>query len=497
MPESQNAVGRKPEHDFGEPQRNMLIAGEWVAARDGGTWDLVDPGSEEVIDEVPYGGAEDVVAAIDAAHAAFPEWAGLTAYQRGAVLEKAAAWVSKNADDLAMVTTQESGKPLGDSKGEWLSAASYLRWFAGEGVRAYGRIVPPSAPKRRIWVVPQPLGVVGTITAWNFPIYNIVRTWAAALAAGNTVVGRPAEYTPRSAFLLGHALAEAGAPAGVINVVNGDPAAQGQAMLDDPRLRKLAFTGSVRVGKLLMDGASKTLTRLALELGGNAPVIVFPDAGEMSRVARLAARFKVRNAGQVCIAPQRFLVHEDVAEEFTSAVSEAMQAMTVGHGTEEGAMVGPLINAKQRDRVEELVGASVSAGAKVAVGGKRPDRKGYFYEPTVVTGVQPGMPLDSQEVFGPVMPVASFASVDEVVERANANEAGLAAYVFTQDLNTALVLSERIEAGMVAINDWMPVTAEAPFGGVKGSGMGRETGSEGLSEYLEQKTVFIGGVQLR
>jgi acyl-CoA reductase-like NAD-dependent aldehyde dehydrogenase len=474
----------------------MLIGGAWVGARGGGTWDLVDPGNEEVVDSVAYGGAEDVVAAIDAAHAAFPEWAGKTAYQRGAVLEKAAAWLEAHADALAGVTSQESGKPLGDAKGEWLSAATYLRWFAGEGVRAYGRIVPPSAPKRRIWVVPQPLGVVGTITAWNFPVYNIVRTWAAALAAGNTVVGRPAEYTPRSAFLLGHALMESGAPAGVVNVVNGDPQAMGAAMLDDPRLRKLAFTGSMRVGKLLMDGASKTLTRLALELGGNAPVIVMPDAGNIARLAKLAARFKVRNAGQVCIAPQRFLVHGDVVAEFTSAVTDAMHGMKLGHGSEEGVMVGPLINARQRERVEELVASSVAAGATVTVGGKRPDRTGYFYEPTVVTGVEPGMALDSQEVFGPVMPVTTFGDLDEVVARANASEAGLAAYVFTQDLNTALVLSERIEVGMVAINDWMPVTAEAPFGGVKGSGMGRETGSEGLSEYLEQKTVFIGGVQI-
>ena len=482
--------------DFGAAQRNMLIGGEWVGARAGGTWDLVDPGSEAVIDSVAYGGAEDVSAAIDAAHAAFPEWAGRTAYQRAAVLDKAAAWLEAHADELALVTTQESGKPLGDSKGEWLSAATYLRWFAGEGVRAYGRIVPPSAPKRRIMVIPQPLGVVGTITAWNFPVYNLVRTWAAALAAGNTVVGRPAEYTPRSAFLLGHALMESGAPAGVINVVNGDPQAMGQAMLEDARLRKLAFTGSARVGKLLMDGASKTLTRLALELGGNAPVIVMPDAGNLGRLAKLAARFKVRNAGQVCIAPQRFLVHDDVAGEFTAAVTEAMHGVKVGHGTEEGVMAGPLINARQRERVEELVASSVAAGATVTVGGKRPDRKGYFYEPTVVTGLEPGMPLDSQEVFGPVLPIATFGDFDEVVARANSYEAGLAAYVFTQDLNTALVLSERIEAGMVAINDWMPVTAEAPFGGVKGSGMGRETGSEGLSEYLEQKTIYIGGVQM-
>jgi acyl-CoA reductase-like NAD-dependent aldehyde dehydrogenase len=310
------------------------------------------------------------------------------------------------------------------------------------------------------------------------------------------VVGRPAEYTPRSAFLLANALTEAGAPPGVVNVVNGEPHAMGQAMLEDKRVRKIAFTGSVRVGKLLMDGASKTLTRLALELGGNSPVIVFPDAGDLSRLASLAARFKVRNAGQVCIAPQRFLVHESVVEQFTGAVAQAMRGLKVGHGTEEGAVVGPLINAKQRDRVEELVGATVAAGAKVAVGGRRLERKGYFFEPTVVTDVRPGMPLDVEEVFGPVMPVSSFRSLDEVVARANAYEAGLAAYVFTQDLNTALVMSERLEFGMVAINDWMPVTAEAPFGGMKGSGIGRETGSEGLQEYLEQKAVYIGGVEV-
>jgi len=488
--------GEVKARDFGAPQRRMLIGGEWVEAKGGGTWDLVDPGSEEVVDRVAFGGAEDVKAAVDAAQAAYPGWAGMTAYERAAVLEKAADWVTRNADDLALITTQESGKPLAEAKGEWVSAASYLRWFAGEGIRAYGRVVPPSAPKRRILVVPQPLGVVGTITAWNFPVYNVVRSWAAALAAGNTVVGRPAEYTPRSAFLLGHALMEGGAPPGVINVVNGEPQAMGQAMLDDPRVRKIAFTGSVRVGKLLMDGASRTLTRLSLELGGNAPVIVFPDAGDVTRLARLAARFKVRNAGQVCIAPQRFLVHESIADDFTGAVVQAMQGMKVGHGTEEGTVVGPLINAKQRDRVEELVGATVAAGAKVAAGGKRPERKGYFFEPTVVTDVRPGMPLDTEEVFGPVMPVSTFDSVDEVIERANAYEAGLAAYVFTRDLNTALVMSERLEFGMVAINDWMPVTAEAPFGGVKGSGFGRETGMEGLHEYLDMKSVYFGGVQV-
>lgn len=477
-------------------EAKQLIGGAWVDAAAGTTWDLIDPGNETVIEAVPFGDADDARAAIDAAAAAFPSWAAKTAYQRADVLEHAAAWITANADALARVTTQESGKPLSESKGEWLSAVTYLTWFAAEGVRAYGRTVPPRAPNRRIYVTPQPLGVVGTITAWNFPVYNLVRTWAAALAAGNTVVGRPSEYTPRSAFLLGRALVEGGAPAGVINVINGDPNGMAQAMLDDPRLRKLAFTGSVRVGKLLMDGASRTLTRLALELGGNAPVIVCPDVKDVVRLARLAARFKVRNAGQVCIAPQRFYVHDSVSEQFQDAVVKAMEGMSVGYGLDEGVAVGPLINARQRERVEELVGSTVAAGGTLLTGGRRLERPGYFYAPTVVAGVGSGMPLDEHEVFGPVMPVSTFDTADEVIARANAGEHGLAAYVFTSDLNTALVMSERLEFGMVAVNDWMPVTAEAPFGGVKGSGMGRETGSEGLSEYLESKAVYVGGVQL-
>lgn len=474
----------------------QLIGGEWTDAAAGGVWDLIDPGSEEVVRQVPFGGAADVTGAVDAAAAAFPAWAGKTAYERAKVLERAAAWIRENVDDLARLTTLESGKPLADARGEWLSATNYLTWFAGEGVRVYGRTVPALAPGRRISVVPQPIGVVATITAWNFPVYNIVRTWGAALAAGNTVVGRPSEFTPHSAMLLGQALLESGAPAGVVNVVNGDAEAMGQALLDDPRVRKIAFTGSPRVGRILMDGASRTLTRLALELGGNAPVIVFPDAQDLERLATLAARFKVRNAGQVCIAPQRYYLHESVAEEFTAGVVRAMRELKVGHGLEDGVQVGPLINERQLGRVEELVASAAAAGATVATGGARLDRKGYFFEPTVVTDLSAGAPLFEEEIFGPVLPITTFTSAGEVLERANATEYGLAAYVFTSDLNTALVMSERLEFGMIGVNDWMPVTPEAPFGGVKGSGMGRETGAEGIMEYLDQKAVFIGGVEL-
>ncbi|MBX3144316.1 MAG: NAD-dependent succinate-semialdehyde dehydrogenase [Trueperaceae bacterium] len=472
----------------------QLIGGQWVGAADGGLWDLIDPGSEELIGRVPFGGAADARAAVAAAAAAYPAWSARTAYERAAVLEGAAAWIMERLGELALITTQESGKPLADSRGEWLSATGYLRWFAGEGVRAYGRTVPARAPGRRITVQPQPLGVVGTITAWNFPVYNIVRTWAAATAAGNTVVGRPSEFTPRSAMCLAAAFVAGGAPAGVVNVVNGDPAAMAAVFLEDARVRKLAFTGSVRVGKLLMDGASKTLTRLALELGGNAPVIVFPDAPDIQDLARLAARFKVRNAGQVCISPQRFYVHESVKDEFVAAASAALQAVKVGHGSEDGVQVGPLINDKQRARVEDLVAAGVASGGRLVTGGKRLERRGYFYQPTLVDGIGSGNPLYEEETFGPVMGVTSFSDAEEVIAAANASEAGLAAYLFTRDLNTALLVSERLECGMVGVNDWMPVTPEAPFGGVKGSGIGRETGSEGINEYLEQKAVFFGGL---
>lgn len=478
-----------------EDAHRQLIGGAWRDAVGGGTWELMDPAREEVVEVVPFGGAEDARAAVDAAADAFGLWSRRTAYERAAVLERAAGWIEERVEALGRLTTEESGKPLSEARGEWRSATSYLRWFAGEGVRAYGRRIPARVPGRRITVIPQPMGVVGTITAWNFPVYNLVRTWAAALAAGNTVVGRPSEYTPRSAMLLGRALQEGGAPDGVINVINGDPPAMADVLLDDPRVRKIAFTGSPRVGKRLMDGASRTLTRLALELGGNAPVLIFPDVADLEGLAREAARIKVRNGGQVCIAPQRFYVHADAAERFEALVAEAMAGLRVGPGLEEGTEVGPLINARQRERVERMVATTVEQGARLLTGGARPARPGFFYAPTVVAEVRPGMPLHDEEIFGPVLPLTRFERAEEALAMANAGEYGLAAFVFTRDLNTATLVSERLEFGMVGVNDWLPVSAEAPFGGVKGSGMGRETGAEGLEEYLERKAVFLGGLE--
>ena len=473
----------------------QLINGEWVNAANGGTWDLINPATEEVIMPVPFGDARDAQAAMDAAAAAFPAWSGKTPYDRAEVLLKAADWLLDHAEDLAVMTTEESGKPLSESLAEWRSAANYFIWFAEEGKRAYGRTIPARSAGRRIMVIQQPLGVVGTITAWNFPVYNIVRAWAAALAAGCTVVGRPSEYTPRSAMLMAQALVESGAPAGVINCINGDPAAMAQVMLQDVRCRKISFTGSTRVGKLLMDGASDTVTKLALELGGNAPVLVFPDV-DVKEVARASVQWKYRNCGQVCVSPQRFYVHTRIAEEFIEHATAFTQAVRAGNGLDQNTDVGPLINAVQRDRVEQLVAEATAQGAEVLTGGGRPADldKGYFYQPSIMTNLTADMRLYHEEIFGPVMPVIPFSDPDEALALANATPYGLTAFVMTHNLNTALRMAEQLEYGMVGINDWLPATPEAPFGGVKQSGLGRECGQEGLEDYMESKTILIGGI---
>jgi acyl-CoA reductase-like NAD-dependent aldehyde dehydrogenase len=350
-------------------------------------------------------------------------------------------------------------------------------------------------PSRRIEVTYAPIGVVGVIAAWNFPVYNVNRAVSSALAAGCTVVVRPSEYTPRSAFAYGQALVDAGVPDGVINVINGDPHAMAQEMLDDPRLRKIQFTGSSRVGKILMDGASRTVTQLSLELGGNAPVIVMPDVADVDAVAAGAVGAKFRNGGQVCISPQRFIVHESVVEEFTASVAGRAKNLTVGNPSDPATNVGPMINAVQRDRVEMIVGATVDAGGRIETGGNRIDRSGYFFEPTVISGHLEGTPSMTEEIFGPVLPVTSFSDVDQAIATANSVEHGLTGFVWTSDLATAMHVSDALEYGMIGVNDWYPVTAEAPFGGVKQSGLGRESGTEGIMEYLEAKTRYFGGLR--
>jgi acyl-CoA reductase-like NAD-dependent aldehyde dehydrogenase len=473
----------------------QYIGGEWVDASNGGTWDVLDPATETVVQTVPFGGAADCERAIEAARGAFDGWSRATAYERAAVLEKAAANIRADLDALAHTTVRESGKPLLQARGEWAATADMLGWFAEEGKRAYGRVIPSRSPTKRMLVLKQPIGVVGLITAWNFPAWNIARAGGAALAAGCPIVVRPSEYTPLTGMNLVRLLADAGAPPGVVNLVNGDPGPMGQAMLAHPAVAKVHFTGSTRVGRLLMDGASKTITRLSLELGGNAPVLVFPDV-DLDQVVAGATAAKFRNGGQVCVSPQRFLIARDAAPAFAAKIAAAVGDLRVGPGLDAGTQVGPLINARQRDRVEAMVAGARAAGARVAVGGARPpDRdKGYFYQPTVVTDVAPEAPLYREEIFGPVLPVSTFDGVDEAIALANQTRYGLAAYVWTNHLPTAMRAAERLEFGMVGVNEWTPHGAEGPFAGWKESGLGRESGAEGLDEYLETKLVAFGGL---
>ena len=473
----------------------QYIGGEWCDASNGKSSEVLNPATEEVVRTVPFGTAADCHSAIDAAHKAFSPWAGRTAYDRGGILKRAADLMRARADDLARTTVLESGKPIAQARGEWNVSADLFEWFAEEGKRAYGRLVPSRIATRRLSVLKQPIGVVGIITAWNFPAYNIARAAAAALAAGCTIVIRPSEHTPLTAMEMVNVLVEAGMPSGATNLVNGQADPIGQEMLLHPACAKIHLTGSVRVGKRLMDGASKTITRLSLELGGNAPVLIFPDVNlEELAAGAVAARF--RNAGQVCIAPQRFLVARRACAEFVDRVAVLVQSLRVGSGLDPETQVGPLINAKQRDRVEALVELARSAGATVRVGGARPSdkSKGFFYQPTLVADVQPTMPVYDEEIFGPVMPVVAFDEVDEAVAMANGTRYGLAAYVWTNDVRTAIRASERLEFGMVGVNEWTPQTVEAPFVGWKESGLGREAGLEGLEEYLETKLVAIGGL---
>ena len=469
------------------------IGGQWRNASNGGTWDVVNPATEEVIRTVPFGNADDCRMAIDAAAAVFPQWSRKTAYDRAGPLKRAADLMRARSADLARTTVQECGKPLAQARGEWGVAADLFEWFAEEAKRAYGRWVPSRHAARRQVVIRQPVGVVGLITAWNFPAYNVARAAAAALAAGCAIVIRPSEYTPLTAMEMVNVLIEAGLANGEVNLINGEPESMGQEMLRHPQCAKLHFTGSQRVGKLLMDGASKTVTRLSLELGGNAPVLIFPDV-DLSQVAAGAVTAKFRNGGQVCVSPQRFFVHGAIASKFTECVAALVSKLRLGNGLEPESNVGPLINARQRERVEGMVEAARSAGAGISIGGRRPPGRGYFFEPTLVTELAVETPLFRDEIFGPVMPIATFDEAEQAIAQANHTRYGLSAYVWTNDLRTAMRTAERLEFGLVGVNDWAPQSTEVPFPGWKESGLGRESGAEGLEEYLESKVIAFGGI---
>lgn len=472
----------------------MYINGEWVAAVDAGTWKVHNPATGELVGEVAFGGGVEANQAIAAAHAAFPAWSGLTPRERAKYLLKLHDLVRANRDDLAERISAEMGKPLREAKGEVLGAADNFLWYAEEAKRVYGETIPSSVPGKRLFVLRQPVGVVAAITPWNFPVNMVARKLAPAFAAGCTVILKPAESTPLSAIRLFELMEEAGFPTGVANLVIGNPAAIGEAFLASEHVRKIAFTGSTRVGKLLMAGAARTVKRVSLELGGHAPVLVFADAN-LDQAVHGVFESKYRTSGQQCICANRLYVEDSIHDAFVEKLKERILAAKVGDGREKGVEIGPLVNAAAVEKVMQHVDDAVSKGAKAVVGGHRLTEgaysQGHFMAPTLLTDVDETMLVCQQETFGPVLPVLRFQTEDEAIERANHTNYGLAAYVYTNNLSRALRVSEKLEYGMVGVNDGEFTQTQAPFGGFKESGLGREGGHHAMDEFLEVKMVSI------
>ncbi len=463
-----------------------LIGGQWVDADSGDKLTVNNPASGDKLADVPLCGAAETRRAIDAANAAWPAWRALTARRRSQILQAWNRLILDNADDLAQIVTAECGKPLPEAKGEVLYGASFVEWFAEEGKRTYGESIPSPAATTRLLVVKQPIGVCAAITPWNFPLAMITRKVAPALAAGCPVVVKPAEATPLTALALAVLAEQAGFPAGVFNVVTGQPAAIGGELCANPIVRKLSFTGSTGVGRLLMAQCAPTIKKLSLELGGNAPFIVFDDADVDAAVAGAIAA-KYRNTGQTCVCANRLLVQSGVYEEFAAKFAAKVSQLQVGAGTEPGVAQGPLINAAGLDKVESHVADAVAKGARVLCGGARHQRGGNFFQPTVLADVTTAMKVAREETFGPVAPLFRFETEAEAIAMANDTEFGLAAYFFTRDAARCWRVGEALEYGMVGINTGNISNEVAPFGGIKQSGLGREGSKYGIEEYLEIK----------
>ncbi len=477
----------------------MLINGEWVGAESGKTFPVLNPATGEAVAQVPDGTVAEARRAVDAAAAAFPGWAARPAVERGAILAKVRDLMLARRDRLGETITRENGKPLAEAKGEVTYAANFVGFYAEEARRIYGEIIPSSSASKRLFVIRQPVGVVGAITPWNFPATMITRKISPALAAGCAVVLKPPRLTPLTALALGRIFEEAELPPGVLNLVtSSDASGVVGHLLSDPRVRKIGFTGSTEVGKRLMKGAADQLKRVSFELGGHAPLLIFEDA-DLAKAAEGAVLAKyLRAGGQSCICINRIYVHASVLDGFTRHFVERVEALKVGNGMEEGVQVGPLINRAGFEKVVQHVEDARAKGAKVLCGGRRLTEhgreRGYFYQPTVLGNVNHSMLVTREETFGPVAPIISFGTEEEAVAQANDTEYGLAAYVYTRDLHRALRVAERIEAGMIGLYDPTPQTPEAPFGGFKESGIGREGGRQGLDEYLEDKFISVGGM---
>ncbi|MED5610185.1 NAD-dependent succinate-semialdehyde dehydrogenase [Pseudomonas sp. JH-2] len=467
------------------------IDGQWRAG--GPTYAVRNPANDEVIAQVPHGGAEETNAAIAAAERALPAWRGLLAKERGARLRRWAELMLASQDELARLLSREQGKPLAEAKGEVAYAASFLDWFAEEAKRVYGDVIPSHKTDARIVVTKQPVGVVAAITPWNFPLAMVTRKVGPALAAGCTLILKPSEETPLSAFALAVLAEQAGIPAGVFNIVSGDAAAIGGALQASPVVRKLTFTGSTRTGKLLMRQAADTLKKVSLELGGNAPFIVFADA-DLDAAVRGAMASKFRNTGQTCVCVNRFYVQDEVYEAFTAKLAEAVRALRVGSALEGETEQGPLINAAALAKVEQHVGDALEKGARLLCGGQRHALGGTFYEPTVLAEANADMLIAGEETFGPVAACFRFRDEAEVLRLANDTPYGLSAYFYSRDIGRVWRMAEGLEAGMVGINEGIISTEVAPFGGIKESGLGREGSKYGLDDYLEIKYLLLGGL---
>jgi len=471
--------------------KQLFIGGKWRDAEGAKTFDVEDPATGQVIAQVADAGVSDGRAALDAAVAVQEDWARTPPRDRGEILRKAWELITQRASDLALLMTLEMGKALPESEAEITYGSEFFRWFSEEAVRVAGRYSVAPTGATRLLTLKQPVGPCLMITPWNFPLAMGTRKIGPAIAAGCTMVVKPAALTPLSMLALADILSEAGLPDGVLNIVTTKSTGEVmEPLIRDPRLRKLTFTGSTEVGRSLIEQSAEGVLRVSMELGGNAPFLVFADA-DLDKAVEGAMLAKMRNVGEACTAANRFLVHESVAAEFGRRLAERMGALTMGRGTEEGVDVGPLVEAKQRDKVRELVDDAVQEGAEATVGGEAPDGDGYFFPPTVLTDVPTSARMFKEEIFGPVAPIFTFGKDEEALAMANDTEFGLVAYLFTQDLNRAVWAYEGLQTGMVGVNQGIVSNPSAPFGGVKASGFGREGGFEGIEEYLETKYVGI------
>jgi succinate-semialdehyde dehydrogenase/glutarate-semialdehyde dehydrogenase len=474
-------------------REQCYLDGDWVGAPGGKSFPVVNPATGETLGAVPDLGAAEARRAIEAAERAWPAWRAKTAKERAAILRKWFDLMMANQDDLAQILTAEQGKPLAEARGEIAYGASFIEWFAEEGKRAYGDVIPTHAADKRILVIKQPVGVCAMITPWNFPNAMITRKAGPALAAGCTVVLKPAEQTPFSALAMAELAERAGIPKGVLNIVTGDAATIGKELCANPKVRKLSFTGSTEVGRILMRQSADTIKKLSLELGGNAPFIVFDDA-DLDAAVEGALASKYRNAGQTCVCANRIYVQDGVYDKFAEKLAEKVKGFKVGPGNEPGVVIGPLIDEQGLKKVEAHIADAVGKGAHIVLGGKKDPRGGFFFQPTVLTGVTPQMLVSHEETFGPVAPLIRFKSEDEVIGLANDSEFGLCGYFYSRDVGRIFRVAEAMETGIVGANVGIISTEIAPFGGVKQSGLGREGSKYGLEEYLEVKYILVGGL---